>query len=90
MNFPIGHISSLCKYTGIIFTASAITHRFLSSARAMWTAAFGIAIYLVGCTLEKIANPDKGYIWADILAIGIIVPIAIGYQIINALPRIKN
>lgn len=53
MNFPLSHISSLCKYTGISFTAGAITHGFFSGERAIWTAAFGIAIYLIGGVLEK-------------------------------------
>ena len=38
MNFPLSHISSLCKYTGISFTAGAITHGFFSGERAIWTA----------------------------------------------------
>lgn len=79
MNFPLSHISSLCKYTGISFTAGAITHGFFSGERAIWTAAFGIAIYLVGGVLEKIANPDKDYSWTDILAVGIVASIGLGF-----------
>ena len=79
MNFPLSHISSLCKYTGISFTAGAITHGFFSGERAIWTAVFGIAIYLVGGTLEKIANPDKDHSWTDVLAIGIIASIGLGF-----------
>ena len=63
MNLPISHISSLCKYTGISFTAGAITNGFFSGERAIWTAAFGIAIYLIGGVLEKIANPDFCGLW---------------------------
>lgn len=79
MNFPISHISSLCKYTGISFTAGAITHGFFSGERSFWTAAFGIAIYLVGGTLEKISNPDKNHSWTDVLAIGIVASIGLGF-----------
>jgi uncharacterized cupredoxin-like copper-binding protein len=79
MNFPISHISSLCKYTGISFTAGAITHGFFSGERSFWTAAFGIAIYLVGGTLEKIANPDKDHSWTDVLVIGIVASIGLGF-----------
>jgi uncharacterized cupredoxin-like copper-binding protein len=79
MNFPLSHISSLCKYTGISFTAGAITHGFFSGERAIWTAAFGIAIYLVGGILEKFANPDKDYSWTDILAVGIVASIGLGF-----------
>jgi uncharacterized cupredoxin-like copper-binding protein len=79
MNFPISHISSLCKYTGISFTAGAITHGFFSGERSFWTAAFGIAIYLVGGILEKISNPDKDHSWTDVLAIGIVASIGLGF-----------
>ena len=79
MNFPLSHISSLCKYTGISFTAGAITHGFFSGERAIWTAVFGIAIYLVGATLEKIANPDKDHSWTDVLVIGIVASIGLGF-----------
>ena len=79
MNFPLSHIASLCKYTGISFTAGAITHGFFSGERSFWTAAFGIAIYLVGGTLEKISNPDKDHSWTDVLAIGIVASIGLGF-----------
>jgi uncharacterized cupredoxin-like copper-binding protein len=79
MNFPLNHIASLCKYTGISFTAGAITHGFFSGERSFWTAVFGIAIYLIGGTLEKIANPDKDHSWTDVLAIGIVASIGLGF-----------
>jgi len=79
MNFPLSHIASLCKYTGISFTAGAITHGFFSGERSFWTATFGIAIYLVGGTLEKISNPDKDHSWTDVLAIGIVASIGLGF-----------
>ena len=79
MNFPISHISSLCKYTGISFTAGAITHGFFSGERSFWTAVFGITIYLAGGTLEKIANPDKDHSWTDVLLIGIVASIGLGF-----------
>jgi uncharacterized cupredoxin-like copper-binding protein len=79
MNFPLSHIASLCKYTGISFTAGAITHGFFSEERAIWTAVFGVVIYLVGGTLEKIANPDKDHSWTDVLAIGIVASIGLGF-----------
>lgn len=79
MNFPLSHISSLCKYTGISFTAGAITHGFFSGERAIWTAIFGVVIYLIGGTLEKIANPDKDHSWTDVLAIGIVASIGLGF-----------
>ena len=79
MNFPLSHISSLCKYTGISFTAGAITHGFFSEERAIWTAIFGVVIYIVGGMLEKIAKPDKDHSWTDVLAIGIVASIGLGF-----------
>lgn len=79
MNFPLSHIASLCKYTGISFTAGAITHGFFSGERAIWTAVFGVAIFLIGGALEKIANPDKNHSWTDVLAIGIVASIGLGF-----------
>jgi plastocyanin len=79
MNFPLSHIFSLCKYTGISFTACAISHEFFSGERAIWTAVFGIAIYQVGSALEKIAIPKIGHSWTDVLAIGIVAPIGLGF-----------
>ena len=79
MNFPLSHVASLCKYTGISFTAGAITHGFFSGERAIWTAVFGVVIYLVGGTLEKLANPDKDHSWTDILLIGIVASIGLGF-----------
>ena len=79
MNFPLSHIASLCKYTGISFTAGAITHGFFSEERSLLTAAFGIAIYLIGGVLEKWANPDKPHSWFNLLAIGIVASIGLGF-----------
>jgi uncharacterized cupredoxin-like copper-binding protein len=79
MNFPLSHIASLCKYTGISFTAGAITHGFFSEERAIWTAVFGVAIYLVGGIIEKIANPEKDHSWTDVLVIGIVASIGLGF-----------
>jgi hypothetical protein len=79
MNFQLNHISSLCKYTGISFNAGAITHGFFTGERAIWSAVFGIAIYLVGGILEKIANHDKDHSWTNILATGIVASIGLGF-----------
>ena len=59
MNFPLSHIASLCKYTGISFTAGAITHGFFSEERAIWTAVFGVVIYLVGGKSKRLPLPIK-------------------------------
>ena len=79
MNFPLSHIASLCKYTGISFTAGSITHGSFSSERSYLTAAIGICIYLLGGILEKIAHPDKNHSWSDLLIIGIVASIGLGF-----------
>ena len=79
MKFLLNHIASLCKYTGISFTAGAITHGFFSEERAILTAVFGIGTYLIGGTLEKISNPDKDHSWTDVLAIGVVASIGLGF-----------
>jgi hypothetical protein len=79
MNFPLNHISSLCKFTGISFNAGAITHGFFTGERAIWSALFGIAFYLVGSVLEKIANHDKDHSWTNVLATGIVASIGLGF-----------
>ena len=43
------------------------------------TAVFGVVIYLVGGIIEKIANPDKDHSWTDILVIGIVASIGLGF-----------
>lgn len=78
-NFQLNHIASLCKYTGISFIAGAITHGFFSGERSFWTATIGIAIYLLSGILEKIANPEKNHTWTNLLAIGIIASIGLGF-----------
>jgi uncharacterized cupredoxin-like copper-binding protein len=79
MNFPLSHIASLCKYTGISFTAGAITHGFFSERRSILTAAFGVMIYLIGGILDKLANPDRAHSWFDLLAVGTVASIGLGF-----------
>ncbi len=79
MNFPLSHIASLCKYTGISFTAGSITHGSFSSERSYLTAAIGICIYLLGGILEKAVHPDKNHSWSDLLIIGIVASIGLGF-----------
>ena len=78
-NFQLNHIASLCKYTGISFIAGAITHGFFSGERSFWTATIGIAMYLLSGILEKIANPEKNHTWTNLLAVGIIASIGLGF-----------
>ncbi|MBU3600658.1 hypothetical protein ICN28_09010 [Polynucleobacter sp. 30F-ANTBAC] len=79
MNFSLDHISTLCKYTGISFTAGAITHGAFSEQRSLITAGIGIAIYLIGGVLEKYAHPDKEHSWTNLLAVGVVASIGLGF-----------
>jgi hypothetical protein len=79
MNFSLDHISTLCKYTGISFTAGAITHGAFSEQRSLITAGIGISIYLVGGVLEKFAHPDKEHSWTNLLAVGVVASIGLGF-----------
>lgn len=78
MNFSLNHIASLCKYTGISFTAGAVTHGFFSEERAAWTVAIGVVLYLIGGILDKLANPDQNASWTGVLAIGILASVGLG------------
>jgi len=79
MKFQLDHISSLFKYTGISFTAGAITHGFFSEERSFWTAILGVIFYLIGSVLAKLANPNEGHTWTSVLFIGIFASIGLGF-----------
>lgn len=79
MNFAADHIASLLKYTGISFTAGAVTHGFFSEERSLWTAVAGVALYLMGSALEKSSNPSEGQSWTAVLGIGILASIGLGF-----------
>lgn len=79
MKFSLGHIATLCKYTGISFIAGAVTHGAFSEQRSMITAAIGVAIYLIAGVLEKISNPQTSNTWTNLLAIGVIASVGLGF-----------
>jgi hypothetical protein len=79
MRFQLDHISSLFKYTGISFTAGAITHGFFSEERSFWTAILGIFLYLIGSVIAKLANPQETQTWSTVLIIGIFASIGLGF-----------
>ena len=79
MKFQLEHISSLFKYTGISFTAGAITHGFFSEERSFWTAMIGVVLYLIGGVIAKLSNPDKGQSWTGVILIGIFASIGLGF-----------
>jgi hypothetical protein len=79
MNFSLSHAGSLCKYTGISFVAGAVTHGFFSETRSLATALIGVALYLAGGTLEKMANPRDSQSWGQMLLVGIVASIGLGF-----------
>lgn len=79
MKFQLDHISSLFKYTGISFTAGAVTHGFFSEERSFWTALLGVVLYIIGSIIAKIANPDKSHTWTSVLFVGIFASIGLGF-----------
>jgi uncharacterized membrane protein len=79
MKFQLEHISSLFKYTGISFTAGAITHGFFSEERSFWTAMIGVVLYLIGGVIAKLSNPDEGQSWTGVILIGIFASIGLGF-----------
>ncbi len=79
MSFQIGHVGALCKYNGISFVAGAVTHGFFSESRSLVTAAIGVVLYLAGGALEKMANPQDAHSWSQVLLVGIVASIGLGF-----------
>lgn len=79
MNLPLTHFATLCKYAGISFIAGAVNHGFFSGERSVLTAAIGVAVYLLGGVLDMRANPGSGQRWVDLLGLGIISSIGLGF-----------
>jgi hypothetical protein len=78
MSFPLAHIATLCKYTGISFIAGSVTHGVFSEQRSLITAAVGIILYLLASYLESLAEPDKPVQWARIVTFGVLASIGLG------------
>jgi uncharacterized cupredoxin-like copper-binding protein len=79
MNLPTAHFATLCKYAGISFIAGAVNHGFFSGERSLVTAAIGVLVYLVGGILEMRASPDGSQRWVDLLGLGIVSSIGLGF-----------
>jgi uncharacterized cupredoxin-like copper-binding protein len=79
MNLPTAHFATLCKYAGISFIAGAVNHGFFSGERSLLTAAIGVLVYLVGGILEMRASPDGSQRWVDLLGLGIVSSIGLGF-----------
>ena len=79
MNLPTAHFATLCKYAGISFIAGAVKHGFFSGERSLLTAAIGVLVYLLGGILEMRASPDGSQRWVDLLGLGIVSSIGLGF-----------
>ena len=79
MNPPTAHFATLCKYAGISFIAGAVNHGFFSGERSLLTAAIGVLVYLLGGILEMRASPDGSQRWVDLLGLGIVSSIGLGF-----------
>jgi len=79
MNLPTAHFATLCKYAGISFIAGAVNHGFFSGERSLLTAAIGVLAFLLGGILEMRASPDGSQRWVDLLGLGIVSSIGLGF-----------
>ena len=79
MNLPTAHFATLCKYAGISFIAGAVNHGFFSGERSLLTAGVGVLVYLLGGILEMRASPDGSQRWVDLLGLGIVSSIGLGF-----------
>ena len=79
MPFATTHTATLLKYGGISFIAGAVNHGMFSESRSLITAAFGVCFYLLGSRLEMRLQDAKRLSWADVLGVGIVSSIGLGF-----------
>jgi uncharacterized cupredoxin-like copper-binding protein len=79
MSFATTHTATLLKYGGISFIAGAVNHGMFSELRSLITAAFGVFFYLLGSWLEMRLQDAQRLSWADVLGVGIVSSIGLGF-----------
>ena len=79
MKFQTEHLATLAKYAGISFVAGAVNHGFFSEKRSFVTAGIGVICFLIGAAMEMKAAPDGGKRWGDLLGLGIVASIGLGF-----------
>ncbi|CAN1508403.1 Cupredoxin_like_2 domain containing protein [Burkholderiaceae bacterium] len=79
MSFATTHTATLLKYGGISFIAGAVNHGMFSESRSLITAAFGVCFYLLGSWLEMRLHDDQRLNWADVLGVGIVSSVGLGF-----------
>jgi hypothetical protein len=79
MNFPLEHLATVLKYGGISFIAGAVNHGFFSESRSLWTAAIGVAFYILGAVLDLYREGKAGEGWRSAFGLAIVFSIGIGF-----------
>ena len=79
MSFASTHTATLLKYGGISFIAGAVNHGMFSEMRSVITATFGVFFYLLGSWLEMRVQDAQRQSWADVLGVGIVSSIGLGF-----------
>lgn len=81
VQFQDQHGSMLLKYSGISFISGSVNHGFFSGERSLWTAATGIALFVLGLWLEHRgpARADRdGSLWNTVLW-GTLLSVGLGF-----------
>ena len=81
--FQHHHGAMLLKYSGISFISGAVNHGFFSGERSLWTAAIGMALFVVGALLEhRLSDSDDEPEQTSLLrtlVIGALLSIGLGF-----------
>lgn len=81
--FQHHHGAMLLKYSGISFISGAVNHGFFSGERSLWTAAIGMALFVLGALLEhRLSDSDDEPEQAGLLrtlGIGALLSIGLGF-----------
>ena len=81
--FQHHHGAMLLKYSGISFISGAVNHGFFSGERSLWTAAIGMALFVLGAAMEhrltdSKAEPTQASLLRT-LALGALLSIGLGF-----------
>jgi len=80
--FQHHHGAMLLKYSGISFISGAVNHGFFSGERSLWTAAAGMALFVLGAVLEHRLAQDPSQASRGLLRtliIGSLLSIGLGF-----------
>ena len=81
--FQHHHGAMLLKYSGISFISGAVNHGFFSGERSVWTAAIGMALFVLGALLEhRLSDSDDEPEQTGLLrtlGIGALLSIGLGF-----------